>query len=76
MRLNNILFRLGMAPTIPGARQLTRLFFIQLNNCNIHYIADTIRTYYGIHLYSTIHFVTHELLHLGEMAERTKAADC
>ena len=45
-------------------------------NGNINYIADTICTYYGIHLYSTIHFVTHELFHLGEMAERTKAADC
>ena len=56
--------------------RLTGLFFIQLNNCNIHYIADTICTYYGIHLYSTIHFVIHELFHLGEMAERTKAADC
>nr|QWZ47371.1 ribosomal protein S4 [Drosera peltata] len=33
MRLDNILFRLGMAPTIPGARQLVNHRHILVNNC-------------------------------------------
>uniref|UniRef100_UPI0030E1FF48 ribosomal protein S4 n=1 Tax=Eremogone griffithii TaxID=1701062 RepID=UPI0030E1FF48 len=33
MRLDNILFRLGMAPTIPGARQLVNHRHILVNGC-------------------------------------------
>nr|CAQ52794.1 ribosomal protein S4 [Zelometeorium patulum] len=33
MRLDNIIFRLGMAPTIPGARQLVNHRHILVNDC-------------------------------------------
>nr|YP_010903044.1 ribosomal protein S4 [Hypnea pseudomusciformis]WCH55098.1 ribosomal protein S4 [Hypnea pseudomusciformis]WCH55497.1 ribosomal protein S4 [Hypnea pseudomusciformis]WCH56691.1 ribosomal protein S4 [Hypnea pseudomusciformis] len=35
MRLDNIIFRLGMAPTIPAARQLVNHNHIQVNNKNV-----------------------------------------
>ncbi|KAG6540724.1 hypothetical protein Mapa_017860 [Marchantia paleacea] len=35
MRLDNIIFRLGMAPTIPGARQLVNHRHILINNNTI-----------------------------------------
>nr|APW79609.1 small ribosomal protein subunit 4 [Octoblepharum arthrocormoides]APW79610.1 ribosomal protein S4 [Octoblepharum arthrocormoides] len=36
MRLDNIIFRLGMAPTIPGARQLVSHKHILVNNCIVN----------------------------------------
>nr|YP_009531761.1 ribosomal protein S4 [Leiosporoceros dussii]AXZ70946.1 ribosomal protein S4 [Leiosporoceros dussii] len=35
MRLDNIIFRLGMAPTIPGARQLVNHRHILVNDCTV-----------------------------------------
>nr|APW79555.1 ribosomal protein S4 [Archidium alternifolium] len=36
MRLDNVIFRLGMAPTIPGARQLVNHRHILVNNCIVN----------------------------------------
>nr|ABB53770.1 small ribosomal subunit protein 4 [Garovaglia powellii] len=36
MRLDNIIFRLGMAPTIPGARQLVNHRHIFVNDCIVN----------------------------------------
>nr|P59139.1 RecName: Full=Small ribosomal subunit protein uS4c; AltName: Full=30S ribosomal protein S4, chloroplastic [Hookeria lucens]CAC80629.1 small ribosomal protein 4 [Hookeria lucens] len=36
MRLDNIIFRLGMAPTIPGARQLVNHRHIGVNDCIVN----------------------------------------
>nr|APW79602.1 ribosomal protein S4 [Octoblepharum albidum]APW79604.1 ribosomal protein S4 [Octoblepharum albidum]APW79608.1 ribosomal protein S4 [Octoblepharum albidum] len=36
MRLDNVIFRLGMAPTIPGARQLVNHRYILVNNCIVN----------------------------------------
>nr|YP_010917719.1 ribosomal protein S4 [Encalypta ciliata]UVG41305.1 ribosomal protein S4 [Encalypta ciliata] len=36
MRLDNVIFRLGMAPTVPGARQLVNHRHILVNNCIVN----------------------------------------
>nr|APW79626.1 ribosomal protein S4 [Rhabdoweisia crenulata] len=36
MRLDNVIFRLGMAPTIPGARQLVNHRHILVNDCIVN----------------------------------------